>query len=96
LCYDEDSYNVNDPLCDSRFQELAKDLPFAHFSNSKLICRISGLKMDTNNPPMVMPNGNVYSWKSMKEISMANNGIITDPKTNEKFNFDQLKKAFIM
>ena len=96
MCYEEENYNVNDPLCDPRFQELAKNLPFAHFSNSKLICRITGLKMDTNNPPMVLPNGNVYSWKAMKEMSIENDGLIKDPRNNDTFNFDQLKKAFIM
>jgi hypothetical protein len=50
--------------------------------------------MDDRNPPMVLPNGNVYSLKGVERIN--ENGIITDPRTGELFAFDSLKKGFIM
>ena len=52
--------NVNCPVC-VEFGELAEGLPTAHFVNSSLVCRMSGRLMDESNPPLVLPNGQVYS-----------------------------------
>jgi hypothetical protein len=50
--------------------------------------------MDDRNPPMVLPNGNVYSLKGVEGISKE--GVLTDPRTGEKFAVSSLKKGFIM
>jgi hypothetical protein len=50
--------------------------------------------MDDRNPPMVLPNGNVYSLKGVESISKE--GVLTDPRTNEQFPVTALKKGFIM
>ena len=50
------------PVCSKHLNQLARNLPFAHCSNSRLICRMSGEKMDENNPPMMLPNGHVYGF----------------------------------
>lgn len=50
LSYDENSLNINDPLSNELFRELAKELPFAHHHHSKLVCKITGDIMDDNNP----------------------------------------------
>jgi hypothetical protein len=42
-------------------RQLAEKLPFSHHITSCIVCRISGAIMDENNPPMVLPNGHVYS-----------------------------------
>lgn len=39
---------------------LARPLPFAHCSQSRLFCSISGLPLNEHNIPMVLPNGYVY------------------------------------
>lgn len=53
--------NPNCPVCTFPFNELAADLPMSHHVNSCLVCRITGKIMDANNPPIVLPNGYVYS-----------------------------------
>lgn len=50
------------PVCDpTRLGELARQVPFNHHDQSRLICRITGKVMDDTNPPMCLPNGHVYS-----------------------------------
>ena len=38
-------------------------VPSTHKVVSSLICRISGEVMDEHNPPVSLPNGQVYSEK---------------------------------
>lgn len=45
------------------FRKLASPLPFSKQHHSKLVCFITKELMDTENPPMVLPNGYVYSTK---------------------------------
>eukprot|EP00761_Pharyngomonas_kirbyi_P013613 gb/GECH01013642.1/.p1 GENE.gb/GECH01013642.1/~~gb/GECH01013642.1/.p1 ORF type:complete len:384 (+),score=108.61 gb/GECH01013642.1/:1-1152(+) len=94
--YEEEYFNVNDPLCHPNFQKLAHDLPFAHHNNSKLVCRISGERMDDDNYPMVLPNGNAYSRKAMEDMAAKNDGVIHDPRSGEEFLFEDLKKTYIV
>jgi macrophage erythroblast attacher len=56
-----DDQNPNCPVCTSPFNKLASELPNSHHVNSCLVCRITGKIMDANNPPLVLPNGYVYS-----------------------------------
>ncbi|KAL0488404.1 hypothetical protein AKO1_015579 [Acrasis kona] len=94
LAYQEDHYNVNDPLCDKTFQDISNDLPYATHNHSKLVCRISNQVMDDRNPAMVLPNGNVYSMKGLESICVDNK--VTDPRTKETFAWSGLRKSFIM
>lgn len=45
------------------FRKLASPLPFSKQHHSKLVCYITKEIMDTENPPLVLPNGYVYSTK---------------------------------
>lgn len=94
--YEESSININDPLSNELFREIAKDLPFAHHHHSKLVCRITGDIMDDNNPPMVLPNQNVYSLKGLEELAKKNNGLIVDPRGGQTYTLSDAKKLFIM
>lgn len=51
------------PVCQASWNELAAPLPFAHCSQSRLFCHISGLPLNEHNQPMVLPNGYVYGDK---------------------------------
>ena len=62
-CYKPEEFNVQCPVCSKHFNELAKTLPFAHHSQSYLICALSGEPMNEHNPPLVLPNGYVYGQK---------------------------------
>ena len=59
-CYKREELNVQCPVCSKPFNDLVKPLPFAHCSQSYLICTLSGKPMDEHNPPMALPNGYIY------------------------------------
>jgi len=94
-CYDPRDSAPNCPLCSPAFRALAQDLPYAHHTHSMLVCRISGEVMNDDNPPMVLPNGYAYGFNSLCDMAAKNNGRITCPRTNQVYDFDQLRKAFI-
>lgn len=61
-CQQHEDKNLNCPVCDKNtLGALAKSLPLSHHVNSSIVCRLSGKKIDENNPPMLLPNGRVYS-----------------------------------
>ncbi|CAI9091509.1 OLC1v1026563C3 [Oldenlandia corymbosa var. corymbosa] len=62
FCY-EDDCSKEDPLSQDHFRKLASPLPFSKQHHSKLVCYITKELMDTENPPLVLPNGYVYSTK---------------------------------
>ena len=49
------------PACNEELQPLVKPLPLAHFEYSRLYCRITGKPISEDNPPLVLPNGQIYS-----------------------------------
>lgn len=61
-CYSENSEirNPSCPVCQPCLNQLAESLPFAHCSQSRLYCHISGLPLNENNLPMMLPNGYIY------------------------------------
>lgn len=62
-CYEHENQNVNCPICDNQtLGSLAEKLPLSHHVNSTIVCRISGKIMNEDNPPMLLPNGTVYSF----------------------------------
>ncbi|KAL5975557.1 hypothetical protein ACLOJK_019881 [Asimina triloba] len=52
-----------DPLSQENFRKLALPLPYSKQHHSKLVCYITKELMDFDNPPLVLPNGYVYSSK---------------------------------
>jgi len=97
MCADSDSTskNTNCPVCNEQFNKIAKDLPCALHSHSRLVCRITGDIMNEDNPPMVLPNGQAYSKKGLNELAAKNNGRVVCPQTGVAYKFEELKKAFI-
>ena len=82
------------PVCNEPFKTLAEQLPAAQRSQSSLVCRLSGLPMNEDNPPLVLPSGNVYSRDAL--LALAADGVLRDPQTQEVVRVDQLRKAFFM
>ncbi|CAI9759858.1 unnamed protein product [Fraxinus pennsylvanica] len=80
FCF-EDDCTKEDPLSQESFRKLAQPLPYSKQHHSKLVCYISKELMDTENPPLVLPNGYVYSTKALEDMSRKNNGKITCPRT---------------
>ncbi|KAM0034566.1 putative transcription factor interactor and regulator LisH family [Helianthus debilis subsp. tardiflorus] len=94
FCY-EDDCTKEDPLSQESFRKLAMPLPFSKQHHSKLVCYITKELMDTENPPLVLPNGYVYSTKALEEMATNNNGKITCPRTGLVCNYTEVTKAFI-
>lgn len=94
-CFIDANKNINCPVCAPSLGSLAERLPFSHHINSCIVCRITGDMMDENNPPLVLPNGNVYSTKALQEIAKNNGGKVTDPRTGQLYDLSLAKKAFL-
>ncbi|KAK9722802.1 GID complex subunit containing RING finger motif [Basidiobolus ranarum] len=96
MCYQPENRNINCPVCaPETLGVLAEKLPLSHHVNSTIVCRISGDIMNENNPPMALPNGYVYSFNALKEAAAKNQGKIKCPRTNDTFEFSELKKVFL-
>lgn len=54
------------------FQALAQRLPYAKHVHSRLVCAVTKEVMDEHNPPIVLPNGTVYSERAIDQ------GIVND------------------
>ncbi|XP_004346694.1 macrophage erythroblast attacher protein [Capsaspora owczarzaki ATCC 30864] len=96
MCYQHEDKNPNCPVCSTTINDLARDLPFSHRTQSCIVCRISGEVMNEHNLPMALPNGNVYSFTALQEMARANNGIITDPRTKQTYSVSELRKVFVL
>ncbi|KAJ3363029.1 GID complex subunit containing RING finger motif [Allomyces javanicus] len=88
--------SINCPVCvPDTFAVLAEKLPLGHHVNSCYVCRISGEIMDGDNPPLVTPEGYVYSRKAVHEMAAKNNGFFRCPRTHSIFKVAQMKKMFL-
>jgi macrophage erythroblast attacher len=95
-CYKKSGQrNPECPLCSPLLNDLAKKLPYPHCSQSKLICPISGHPLNEHNPPMMLPNGQIYGELSLKSM-VATNGRIVCPKTQQDYRLDEALKVFVM
>lgn len=84
-CYsaNKEGRNPSCPVCNEALNELAAPLPFAHCSQSRLVCSISGKPLNEYNQPMMMPNGYVYGEQALEKMAQENNGTVICPKTKE-------------
>jgi len=96
-CFNQEFHEINCPTCNEPFNSLAENLPFSLHVHSVLVCRISGTIMNEHNPPLALPNGNVYSKSALDQLAL-HSGIVTDPKTGEAFMYPsrEIRKVFIM
>jgi len=51
--------------------------------------------MNEHNPPLALPNGNVYSTAALL-ADAAQGERVRDPRTNESFPLSACKKAFVL
>ncbi|KNC79246.1 hypothetical protein SARC_08356 [Sphaeroforma arctica JP610] len=96
MCYQPENKSLNCPVCDPLLNKLAEKLPFSHRLHSSLVCRISGELMNDHNPPMVLPNGYVYSEKAIKEMATRHDGKIICPRGGQRYRLDAVKKVYVM
>lgn len=88
--------NPECPLCNPLLNELARELPYPHCSQSKLICSITGQPLNEHNAPMMLPNGYIYGELGLRTMANKNNGKVKCPKTSEEYSLDELKKVYVM
>lgn len=93
-CTESKQRNINCPCC-CEFADYSKNLPISRHENSLLVCRLSGKIMDGDNPPMILPNGQVYSWNALKNMAENFDGVVTCPETAQVFKFELARKCFI-
>ncbi|KAF8402802.1 hypothetical protein HHK36_010893 [Tetracentron sinense] len=93
-CSDGDC-TKEDPFSQESFRKLALPLPFSKQHHSKLVCYITKEPMDTENPPLVLPNGYVYSTKAIDEMARKNDDKIICPRTGFTCDKADLIKAYI-
>ncbi|KAH9629899.1 hypothetical protein HF086_008190 [Spodoptera exigua] len=94
-CYSDATRVSACPACQPPLNALAATLPHAHVSHSRLLCRISRAPLNEHNHPMVLPNGQVYGEKALKEM-MKEHGSIICPKTKEVFCMKRVEKVYVM
>ncbi|KAL0081073.1 CTLH/CRA C-terminal to lish motif domain-containing protein [Phycomyces blakesleeanus] len=95
-CFQNENRNVNCPVCDTEtLGKLAENLPLSHHLNSTIVCRMSGKIMNEDNPPMLLPNGRVYSLEALQDMNCKHGGTITCPRTGFVCKFTDLKKVFV-
>ncbi|ENN81629.1 hypothetical protein YQE_01992, partial [Dendroctonus ponderosae] len=97
-CCSESSENKNPlcPVCNEDLNKLAENLPFSHCSQSRLYCHITGLPLNENNQPMMLPNGYIYGEQALAHMAKENDGHVICPKTKELFSYKTVEKVFIM
>eukprot|EP00126_Sphaerothecum_destruens_P001976 Sdes_comp15423_c0_seq1m4316 len=96
MCFQPENKTLNCPVCTPTMGQLAENLPFSHRIHSCLVCRISNRIMNEDNPPMVLPNGYVYSLSALTEMSKTHDGYVCCPRTKETYLFSELKKVFVV
>lgn len=96
-CFHEEEKCQDCPVCCRLFNELAKPLPFAHSSQSRLLCSISGDRMNEHNHPLMLPNGNVYGEIALLKMADSYEGYsIKCPRSQQVYAIDEAKKIYVM
>ena len=88
------SCSKEDPLSLEAFRKLSEKLPYAKHSKSRLVCFITKQVMNEHNPPMVLPNGMVYSRSACEELAKKHDKKIVCPRTGDTCDFSELKRAY--
>jgi macrophage erythroblast attacher len=96
----EDSYNQDCPVCSDPGRSLAVALPLSHCGNSYLTCACTGEAMDAANPPMLLPNGRVYSQRAVREHLTSSDGCgenrVTCPRTRDSFPLSKVRNIYVV
>lgn len=99
-CFSADAtdHNVDCPTCDaSQLGSLAKapEVPWGHHANSAIVCKVTGKMLAGEDTAYALPNGMVYSGEACEQLASRNNGRIKCPRTQDIFEWKDLKKVYI-
>lgn len=85
------------PACSEIGSQLCTDLPFAYHPHSRLVCRVTQSVMDEHNPPLVLPNGRVYSKRGIELLTQrSSDGMIKCMDTHDVFSPTDVKPVYIL
>lgn len=86
------------PVCTGPLRPIAQELPYGHYEITRLRCRLSGKQINEDNPPMALPNGQVFSKSSIDGLiaEAAGEGRIKCPISGEYFNVTDIKKCYFL
>ncbi len=91
------SLGMDCPVCTDNGRVLGEALPYCQHTQSTLICRISGDLMDGTNPPLALPNGQVYGFRALNNIaSKGTDGKVVCPVTREEFHISDARPLYIL
>ncbi|TPP58242.1 Erythroblast macrophage protein EMP [Fasciola gigantica] len=94
-CFNTKTQHRDCAVCHPLINQLAVHLPFGRHDHSVLTCYQTGLPINEDNPPMSLPNGYVYSQKGIAALTDAQ-GMITCPRSGERFSSSQVQKVYIL
>ena len=86
---------LGDPLCEDAFRVLARGLPFSKHTHTRIVCPLTGLVLDADNPPAALPDGHVYSAAALDELARAGGGWIACPRTGERYNASEVTRVYL-
>lgn len=85
------------PACSEVGSQLCTGLPFAYHPHSRLVCRVTQSVMDEHNPPLVLPNGRVYSKRGIELLTQrSSDGMIKCVDTHDVFSPSDVKPVYIL
>lgn len=85
------------PVCSGPFAGISGALPISHRNNSRIVCQVTGSAIDENNPPIIFPNGHVYSAMGVAKVagSAGAQGKFVCPRTGKVFRVEEGRKCFL-
>ncbi|POM78871.1 Hypothetical protein PHPALM_3547 [Phytophthora palmivora] len=85
------------PACSEVGSQLCTGLPFAYHPHSRLVCRVTQSVMDEHNPPLVLPNGRVYSKRGIELLTQrSSDGMIKCVDTQDVLSTIDVKPLTIL
>lgn len=88
------AYPRDSPFGCPAVRVLARSLPTSKRSTSSLVCAVSRKPIDDRDPPLVLPNGYVYSTSGLGAHTAR--GWVVCPHTGERFARKDARKIFVV
>eukprot|EP00048_Salpingoeca_helianthica_P021201 m.10920 g.10920 ORF g.10920 m.10920 type:complete len:378 (-) comp5697_c0_seq1:106-1239(-) len=92
-CTQPDQHSIDCPACSEHLAPLAACVKATRRNNSVIVCRHLGTVMDDENPPMMLPNGHVYSRKAIAQLTQGED--VLCPLTGKLFPLSSVKRLFV-
>lgn len=84
------------PACNSELKAALRSIPLSNRPTSSLVCPLTRKPIDEDNPPMALPNGQVYSKAAIDQGSKNTASLFVDPKTGHHFQLSEIRRVYIM